>query len=331
MPIISVLIPVYNIEKYISRCLTSVLHQSFLDFEIIIINDGSMDGSIAICKDFANRDARIKIYNFPNQGVVQARNEALNFATGTYLMFLDGDDYWDGENCLLGIVDLIIKRQPDIILFGAKDVKIGDHSTTVSKGNYPIERLRISRESAIVSLVNADHFPAAAWIFLIKRDIVKKNNLYFRKGEDIDFIVNAFLHCETFDAVNETFYMYIKNRPGSVTTTAGLKRASELLHCISYWKQDLEKTKNRINKSLLSFLNFHYITSFIIYSRIGKQEKKELYPLLINNIGMLNYAKGGRGILGKWAIKILGIRVASFVFYSIFIILSKWPQLRKYI
>jgi glycosyltransferase involved in cell wall biosynthesis len=331
MPLISVLILTYNIEKYISRCLNSVLNQSVSDFEIIIINDGSTDDSIKICKTFANKDARIKIYNFPNQGLVQARNEALKVATGTYLMFLDGDDYWEGENCLLGIVDLIKKRQPDIILFGAKDVKIEDHSTTVSKGNYPIEQLRTSRESAIVSLVDTNHFPAAVWIFLIKREVVEKNNLYFRKGEDIDFTINAFLKSKTFDAVNETFYMYIKNRPGSVTTTAGLKRASELLHCISHWKQELEKTKTPINNSLLSFLNFHYITSFIIYSRIRKQEKKVLYPLLINNIGMLNYAKGRRGVIGKWAIKILGIHVASHVFYSTLVILSKWPHLRRYI
>jgi glycosyltransferase involved in cell wall biosynthesis len=330
MPLISVLIPTYNIEKYISRCLNSVLNQSFSDFEIIIINDGSTDNSITICHSFAIEDARIKIYNFPNQGVVQARNEALKVAIGTYLMFLDGDDYWEGESCLRGIIDSIEKRQPDIILFGAKDVKIENNSKTVSKGNYPIQQIRTSKEEAITSLVKTNHFPAAVWIFLIKREVVEKNKLSFRKGEDIDFIINAFLKCETFDAVNEAFYMYIKNRPGSVTTTAGLKRASELLHCISYWKQELEKLVTPISTSLLSFLNFHYITSFIIYSRIGKQEKKELYPLIVNNIGMLEYAKGRKGVLGKWAIKILGIQVASHVFYATLIIMSKWPNLRKY-
>ena len=92
MPIISIIIPIYNAEKYLSTCIESILSQGFEDFELLLINDGSKDNSLSICNDYAQRDSRIKVFDKPNGGVSSARNLGLDNATGEYVMFVDADD-----------------------------------------------------------------------------------------------------------------------------------------------------------------------------------------------------------------------------------------------
>ena len=92
MPKFSVIIPVYNVEKYIRRCITSVINQTFKDYEIIVINDGSTDNSIEIAKEFP-----VKIINSPHVSVSEARNLGVKKAKGEYILFLDSDDYWDND------------------------------------------------------------------------------------------------------------------------------------------------------------------------------------------------------------------------------------------
>ena len=96
---ISIIIPMYNAEKYIARCLESVINQSFNDIEIIIVNDGSTDKSLEICRKYAEVDERIVILNKENNGVSVARNQGMNVATGEYVMFVDSDDWIDESMC----------------------------------------------------------------------------------------------------------------------------------------------------------------------------------------------------------------------------------------
>lgn len=92
--IVSVIIPVYNVEKYLAQCIESVLRQNYRWFEILLINDGSTDSSQSICEAFAAKDSRIKVLNKPNEGLSSARNYGLKHAIGEYVIFLDSDDYW---------------------------------------------------------------------------------------------------------------------------------------------------------------------------------------------------------------------------------------------
>ena len=92
MPLISVIVPVYNTEKYLKACLESVQKQSYMNFELLLIDDGSSDGSGAICDFFANNDSRIRVFHTNNRGVSYARNLGLTYARGSYVMFVDSDD-----------------------------------------------------------------------------------------------------------------------------------------------------------------------------------------------------------------------------------------------
>lgn len=96
-PLISVIIPVYGVEKYISQCLESVINQTYKNLEIIVINDGTKDRSAEIAKKYAAKDSRIKVYDFKNGGVSLARNRGVNLANGEYIAYLDSDDWVDNK------------------------------------------------------------------------------------------------------------------------------------------------------------------------------------------------------------------------------------------
>ena len=96
----SIIIPVYKVEKYLNQCVDGVLSQTFKDYEIILVDDGSPDKSPLICDEYSASDSRVRVIHKPNGGLSQARNEGLNIAKGEYVIFLDSDDYWDNCYCL---------------------------------------------------------------------------------------------------------------------------------------------------------------------------------------------------------------------------------------
>ena len=98
-PVISIIVPVYNVEKYLDNCLKSILNQSFKDFEVILVNDGSKDKSGEICNIYSQKDSRIKVFNMENSGAGKARNKGLDLAQGKYIFFVDADD-WLENNAL---------------------------------------------------------------------------------------------------------------------------------------------------------------------------------------------------------------------------------------
>ena len=115
MPKISIIVPVYKVEKYINRCIDSILTQTFTDFELILVDDGSPDNCPAVCDRYANQDNRVKVIHKKNGGVSSARNSALDIAQGEYITFCDGDDYYL-EDWLLELYSAAQKNSTDITM-----------------------------------------------------------------------------------------------------------------------------------------------------------------------------------------------------------------------
>ena len=126
MPIISVIVPVYNVEKYLNRCIDSILAQTFSDFELLLIDDGSKDKSGEICDQYAEKDDRIKVLHKENGGASAARNTGIDHAVGEYIMFADSDDYI-GRNMLESLLGLI-ERQNDWAISSMEMVEDGKHT-----------------------------------------------------------------------------------------------------------------------------------------------------------------------------------------------------------
>lgn len=116
--LISIIVPVYNVESFISECINSVLIQSYKNFELILVNDGSTDNSPAICEQYASKDKRIKVIHKANGGLSDARNWGLKSSSGEYVVFLDSDDYWNDGNALFSLYSLLNKySNVDVVFF----------------------------------------------------------------------------------------------------------------------------------------------------------------------------------------------------------------------
>ena len=128
---VSIIVPIYNMEQYLNRCLESIINQTYENIEIILINDGSKDNSLEICKNYAKKDNRIMIIDQKNSGVSSARNSGLDKATGEYLAFVDPDD-WIDKDGIEKMVDFALKHKCDIAFF---DYKINDEIQKSEKVN----------------------------------------------------------------------------------------------------------------------------------------------------------------------------------------------------
>lgn len=334
MALISIIIPVFKVECFLHKCVNSVLSQSFKDIEIILVDDGSPDNCPNICDEYAILDSRVKVIHKDNGGSSDARNEGVKLAIGEYLMFLDSDDFWEGKDCLQNLVEKMKTNKADIILYGAQDINLIDNSSRISRGSYNIEELQKNKEAAIKSLFENNHFPGSAWILTIKKSLVLKNKLFFVTGikaEDIDWLMKVFTFATTFDAVNETFYMYIKNRPGAITTSADSKSVNDIIFSINKWKPVFEKDLTAVNKLLLSFLAYQYITSFVIFSKLNKKDKKKINYIIKKHKNILKYARGFRSIICRIIISIFGVKLSALLLNFVHKIFVKWPALRNWI
>lgn len=194
---ISIVIPVYNSEKYIGRCLDSILSSTFKDYEILIMNDGSTDNSLNICKSYQNKyKDKIRIYTHENQGVALTRNDGIKKANGKYIMFIDNDDYITDD-----YLETYYKAIKDY------DVVYGGYERVDSKGKVLNK----------VSLNNTQWAPyqiISPWAKIYKLSFIKDNNIEFLNsniGEDIYFNLQVLSLTDNIDIINDTSYKWFYN------------------------------------------------------------------------------------------------------------------------
>ena len=243
---ISIVVPVYNAEKYLDECITSILNQTYNNFELILINDGSIDNSLEICNKYSLGDNRIKVINKINEGVSRARNIGIEVSTGDYLMFVDSDDTIQ-KNSLDIIVDNIKKYSSDILIFGLAHYNFYNESIISSS-------IRMWNEEAILSIDDfknnfrflfntLDLFSSCNKCFNLHT--IKKNNIRFDEEvvvyEDFLFNINVFEVIDTISNIPSVLYNYRK----IVANNSLLKRK----------KDNLFMDISKVIKNLLDFIN----------------------------------------------------------------------------
>ncbi len=205
-PKISVIIPVYNVEQYINKCIKSILDQTFSDFEILLIDDGSDDLSGKICDEYILVDKRIKTFHKKNEGVSSARNLGLKNAIGEWITFIDPDD-WIEKDCFKTILAQAEKKDLDCIQFSYKRI---DSKGTVFETN--------TNQTAVSNLdeyIKTNAFTICAWGSLFKKKIAIENNIQFIKGlklaEDQIFMLTIIASCKRLQRIPDMFYCYYLN------------------------------------------------------------------------------------------------------------------------
>lgn len=220
MPKLSIIVPVYNIENYIERCVRTILAQTFKDFELILIDDGSVDTSGELCDKLAKEDKRIYVIHKSNGGVSSARNYGLKIARGKYIMFCDGDDYVRTEWCQC-MVDIMNKN--DNASMGICGYQFVDVQSDEILGNINYsEQDFICESKAAFWQIYMKNLLSMPWNKIYRTDIVKENNIEFDESlqynEDLLFVLEYIKKSSSgFAICNSPLYFYVRGIEGSLT------------------------------------------------------------------------------------------------------------------
>ena len=220
-PTVSIIVPVYNAESSLSRCVDSILGQEYQDFELLLADDGSTDRSGSICDAYAASDSRVKVIHKSNTGVSDTRNTAISHACGTYLQFLDSDD-WITPDATKLFVRAVENTQCDMVIADFYRV-VGERVS--HKGDIDDNSVLTREEFAGHMMKNpADFYYGVIWNKLYRRDIVEKYNLRMNTElswcEDFLFNLEYILHAETFYTLKAPVYYYVKTKGSLVSQSA---------------------------------------------------------------------------------------------------------------
>lgn len=279
---ISVIIPVYNSEKYVANTIENILNQTFTDFELILVDDGSKDSSGQICDIYAKKDARIKVIHKENGGICDARNKGLEIAQGKYIMFSDNDDTME-LTTLEDNYKLIIENNADLVKFGRKILYIQDekiYRTDIRKYEFSILETDDLKER-ILDLIY-DKVLVCIWDGIYKKEILTKFDTKFKKGgEDIDFNLKILKNTNKI-ILNDKVYYHHWIRNGFSTSTKydenKIEVAKNLLQSFKNTFHNLDiKNKEKYNViQIRDYLNTIIINMSNEKCKLNKKEKKEI-------------------------------------------------------
>ena len=234
---VSIIVPVYNTEKYLKKCLDSLVNQTLKDIEIICINDGSLDNSLQILKEYEKKDNRIKIVNQRNQGVSIARNNGIKLASGEYIGFTDSDDYVD-----LDFYEKLYNGANNQDMCGGE----------IKKSNYQYRKYY------------------CFWSYIYKKSLIINNNIIFPEkitnGEDVCFLWKAIFLSNKINYVNNTYYHYIKRNGSAVNSKMTLEKINSILESIKFRFELVNQYINNIEE-YNDFLNTIIYEIFTIITK----------------------------------------------------------------
>lgn len=269
---ISIVIPVYNIERYIGACIESVINQDFDGCEIIIVDDGSTDESGVICNRYAEKNKAITVYHKQNGGLSDARNYGLERACGEYVLFVDGDDTLSSDACRC-LYNETLEVKPDMVIGCAKLSKPSsamDRFERIARDAFEMHKVYSGKEY-LTGCLSLGALRVEAWRSLYKRKFLLENKLFFKPGiahEDEEFTPRALLKAKAIVLTENRFYNYINDRSGSITNSTELnpKKAFDRM---TIYKELLELYKNvqprKLRRLLEDDISWKYIDCCLLY------------------------------------------------------------------
>lgn len=316
---LSIIVPVYNVEKYIEQCIESIINQKEIDFELILVNDGSTDRSLDICKEYKKRNDRIKIINQKNQGVSSARNNGVKLAKGKYIMFVDSDDYLYKDDCLKTIQKNIENKDYDIVMFNMLYMY---ENNGEKKYDYLALFPKIHNEKIFESLIESNKLSISPCDKWIKKEFLELNNIFFEYGrknlEDADWSLNLYLNTNNIKCINEYIYVYRKQRDGSATTKQDSKIINQQISFIEKWVTRGNKCLS--NKQIKQYLSYQYM---IVIGMIQKYELYSDYKDFVKKYKfLLSLGTNKKTRIALLFSKLFGIRITM-------ILLEKYLRIRE--
>lgn len=219
MDLISVIVPVYNVEKYLDRCVQSIVNQTYKNLEIILVDDGSPDNCGKMCDDWAQKDSRIKVVHKANGGLSDARNAGMAVATGEYIAFVDSDD-WVEVDFVVSIINII--KSENCKVAGCNFRKVRDKTQDVSIENY---NLKVFKENEIMSAIIDESIKQVVWNKIYTADLIR--NILFEKGkyhEDEFWSYQVFAKTDKYAETEYVGYNYFQRESSIMGEQYSIRR-----------------------------------------------------------------------------------------------------------
>lgn len=305
----SIIVPVYNVQDYLEHCVKSVLDQTFTDFELILVDDGSKDNSGKLCDGFASEDDRIIVIHQENQGLSGARNSGLAKANGRYVLFLDSDDFYPQTTLLEDIYRN--SENKEVICFNyARYTKALQPALIDFRGisGTTVDRL-------LLEMVRKNAYISSACVKAVKRKVLLENDIVFEPGtisEDIEWSAKVMCAAKSVAIVPDCIYAY-RIRPGSITKTVSQKHVSDqlrILYKLIEVKPDGEKARL---EAYYGYTAFQYATVLINARLCKPQLSREKWEEIRQLSWLLKYDANRIVKLIRMVHGVLGLKITSWL------------------
>jgi len=293
--LVSVLVPVYNAEAYIKKCLDSIQGQTFKDFEVICIDDGSTDQSGKICDEYAGRDERFCVYHQQNNGVAAARENALQKAAGKYIFWCDADDYVSPD-WIEKVVSEFSATGVDIVRFS---VQTFDNNGLVQLEKYPEAALHEMKKDAILGKNRS----GSLWNYVALRKLWEKEVFSKRSAEDGNMTSKIFLKADRISVIPDVLYYRFFDNPNSLTHTDKRKWIKDFAlwqYRRTLCRQYFPEEELFCRRNLLPSAVRAYCMS-LLYDNLSAEEKDEIYTALEESGDCISFC-GMRNRFLRWCI-----------------------------
>ena len=321
MPRFSIIIPIYKVEEFLDRCVKSVLCQSFADFEVILVDDGSPDNCPLLCDAWAALDERVKVIHKENGGLSDARNAGIDLACGEYILFLDSDDYWSGSGVLSAIAERLDVTGADVLSFNYRKTD-GRTSGPLYFGDKTSMPEKLSGKDSLIYQTDNDLWIACSWNKCTKRALYENGDLRFEKGipfEDIDWCVRLALKAEHFDYISTDVVAYLQ-RPGSISQSPTASKIEILVKNTQKSIDILETACDREKANLIKpYMGYQTATLLFTISELDlKDERLALLEKAKGFVPMLAYSKNRKVRIVRIVTALFGIKFASWLMHKLF-------------
>lgn len=321
---LSIIVPVYNVEKYINKCIDSILNQTFWDFELLLIDDGSTDNSGKICDEYAKRDKRIVCVHKENGGVSAARNKGLDIAKGDYIGFVDGDDYIH-KDMYKELIYHLEKDNADVSICSATLV-FGNYNK--SEANTGEVYFFCGKKTCYENLL-LNNFGFSICNKIFKRDLCEslRFDVEMKVAEDSYFNYLALKHVNKVVKINKALYFYVKEREGSAMSSDFSDCHMQILEYYKLVYEDIKNEESMIDCWLASYMQGIIVLLNMIFQayKNGKNTKKlNEYSLLIDEV-IVNRSRiiKNKYISKKNKLAVLLISISPNLYCSLYLILRK--------
>ena len=312
----SIIVPVYQVESYLNQCLESVLRQTFSDFELILVDDGSTDGSAAICKEYAQKDDRVRLIQQPNGGLSAARNTGISEAKGDYLIFLDSDDYWLTRFGLEEINNCLQEGPVDAVFWKYRKVAEEDRSYSDDGADgFSSQSCKVPEQAVL--FIRSHQLVACAWDVAISRALFEDDGLVFETGvysEDVEWLARLLKQAKRFVFTDMVLNAY-RMRSSSITKNISETNLADLhghYRRISQYIADANQETARMLQAYLGEQTANYILTLAL---APAQYQKEY-----GNCEYLTYVRygvTGRAKLIGWMKRLFGVSGTVFLIKKI--------------